>query len=231
MASLALPTLRLRFPWSMGPIMAPKTLCLLRPAATERSEVRRSALLELVAAVQIMRQFRHIQTRPSAFALGPMILFLALAPSGSVAQTNKSEAKAQTQPALTAASIEGCYELKLGRWWPWGFGEENAYVTPPRRVRLLPERGTEGFEKYDFLIRALPRQKGEAPGRGGPSYWEVVSNNRIDLIWTDGFTGVKLELQKYGDELRGRAHPHFDAPHLIPRTASVTARRIACPAQ
>lgn len=178
-----------------------------------------------------MRQFRHIQTRLSRFALGPMILFLALASSGSVAQPDKSGDQAQTEPALTAASFEGCYELKLGRWWPWGFGEENAYVTPPRRVRLLPERGTEGFEKYGFIIRGPPRQKGEAPGRGGPSYWELVSHDRINLIWTDGFTGLTLELQKYGDNLRGRARPHFDAPHFIPRTASVTGRRIACPAQ
>ena len=177
-----------------------------------------------------MRQFRHIETR-QAFRLGLMILLLALVLSGSMAQTGKSEAEAQTQPAPTPAPFEGCYEVKLGRWWPWGFGEENAYVTPPSRVRLLPERGTKGFEKYGFLIRALPRQKGEAPGRGGPSYWEVESKNRIDLIWTDGFTGVTLELQKHSDELSGWAHPHFDAPHLIPRTARVTASRIACPAQ
>lgn len=160
-----------------------------------------------------------------------MILSLVLLPSGNISQTDKTDAKAQAQPAAIPASFEGCYELKLSRWWPWGFGEENAYVTPPSRIKLLPERGTNGFEKYGFLIRTLPRQKGEAPGRGGPSYWQVESNNRINLIWTDGFTGVTLELQKDGDELRGWAHPHFDAPHWIPRTASVTARRITCPTQ
>jgi hypothetical protein len=115
-----------------------------------------------------MRQFRHLQTRSLAFALGPMILFLALVSSGSVAQTNESGAKAQIQSVPAPGPFQGCYELKLGRWWPWGFGEENAYVTPPSRVRLLPERGTKGFEKYGFLIRALPSQKGEAPGRAVP---------------------------------------------------------------
>lgn len=77
------------------------------------------------------------------------------------------ETPAETQ---AAASFVGCYKLKVGRWWPWGFGEDN------------------------------------------------------------GFTGVSLELQKHGDELRGRAHPHFDAVPLIPRTANVTAKRIACDA-
>jgi hypothetical protein len=48
------------------------------------------------------------------------------------------------------------------------------------------------------------------------------------LIWTDGFVGVRLSLEKNGNELHGWAHPHFDASKLIPRTARVDARPIAC---
>lgn len=36
------------------------------------------------------------------------------------------------------------------------------------------------------------------------------------------------KLEKYGDELRGWAHPHFDAPTFVRRVARLTARRITC---
>jgi hypothetical protein len=134
----------------------------------------------------------------------------------------RTETAAETE---AAASFAGCYELRLGRWWPWGFGKENAYVTPPSRIQLITERGAQGFEQDGYLIRPM---KSPMTGRGGPSYWQVKSDEKIDLIWTDGFTGVTLEMEKHGNELSGRAHPHFDAVPLIPRTAKVTAQRIAC---
>jgi hypothetical protein len=132
--------------------------------------------------------------------------------------------ESQTSPFI------GCYQLTLGKWWPWAFGEDTKYVTPPTRVRLLPERGAEGFEQNGFLLRAVPTNKRTTYVRGGPSYWQVESTNQIDLIWTDGFTGVTLKLEKQGYELRGWAHPHFDAASLIPRTARVVARPTACDA-
>jgi hypothetical protein len=142
----------------------------------------------------------------------------------------QSEANGQTQPAPLSKSFEGCYELTLGRWWPWSFDGDNEFVTPPSRIRLLSERGTKGFEQDGFLIRPIPPRKGAASGRGGPSYWNLKSASAIDLIWTDGFTGVTLSLEKRGDQLRGWAHPHFDAAPLIPRVAHVVARKIACDA-
>jgi hypothetical protein len=177
-----------------------------------------------------MRQFRHIETRQLAFGLGLMILLLALVPSGSIAQTDKSEAKAEAQAALTPAPFEGCYELKLGRWWPWGFGEENTMVTPPSRIQLLGERGTRGFEQDKLLIRTIPHQE-RPPGSRESSFWSTKSPNQLLLTWTDGFVGVTLDLTKAKDELNGWAHPHFDAARLVPRLARVTARRIACPTQ
>ena len=151
-----------------------------------------------------------------------LILVLVLVPS--------SETKGQTQPSPPTKSFEGCYELTLGRWWPWSFGGDNELVTPPPRIRLLSERGAKGFEQDGFLIRAIPPRKGTASGREGPSYWNVKSANEIDLIWNDGFTGVTLSLKRSGDELRGWAHPHFDHPILVPRIAYVTARKTSCDA-
>jgi hypothetical protein len=126
-----------------------------------------------------------------------------------------------------AASFEGCYELKVGRWWPWGFGEENSYVTPPSRIQLLGERGTRGFEQDKLLIRTVPYQD-RPPGSRESFFWNTKSRNQVLLTWTDGFVGVTLDLAKSKDELNGWAYPHFDAVKLIPRLAHVTARRITC---
>lgn len=148
---------------------------------------------------------------------------------GCLAQTNEPPGGAKTEPSLDPAPFVGCYELTSGRWWPFGFGGDNEYVTPPRRIKLLSEHGTEGFEQYGFLIRALPPRKGEKPGRGRPSYWLIQSGTKLDLIWFNGFSGVSLSLEKHGDEFRGRAYAHFDTPTL-PRYQHVAAHRISCDA-
>ena len=155
------------------------------------------------------------------FGVLVMVLFIELA---------EANAQAPTIPP-SAMSLVGCYELKLGRWWPWSFGEDTKFVTPPSKVRLFPEQGTDGFEKYGFVIREIPPATGSAPGRRKSSFWLVKSDNHVQLIWTNGFSGVSLNLGRHGDKLRGWAHPHFDFPIFIPRIMHVTARRIACEAR
>lgn len=159
------------------------------------------------------------------------VLLLLAAPSGkSFGRESQSVNSVPNPPASPAAPFAGCYELTLGGWWPWGFGEDTQFVTPPRSIRLLLERGTKGFEQSELLIRPLPLKAGSVSGRGGPSFWRTHARDRVDLIWTDGFTGVTLQLKGNGDNLRGWAHPHFDSPTLVPRIARVTARRIDCSA-
>lgn len=159
-----------------------------------------------------------------AASVALILLVCCLYAVPTIAQSEKSPANQQGQ----AAPFVGCYDLKLGRWWPWGFGGDNPFVTPPQRVRLFSERGTEGFEQDGFLLRAIPEPGKSAGGRGRPSYWLMDSGNQVSLMWNDGFTGVTLKLEKDSSDLRGWAHPHFDSPHFVPRTAHVVATRIDC---
>jgi hypothetical protein len=109
-----------------------------------------------------------------------------------------------------------------------GFGEEDSYVAPPSRIELLSERLTKGFGRDGFLLRTTLKSVVSQPGSRESSYWQARSPNQIDLIWTDGFTGVRVKLEKNGNDLSGWARPHFDMVKLIPRTAHVTAHRISC---
>ncbi len=139
------------------------------------------------------------------------------------------QSKEQSQVAVLATSFAGCYKLKLGRWWPWSFGGDNEFVTPPSKIELLAIQGTEGFETEGFLIRGIPPAQVNTIGRRRASFWQVKSKNDVELIWTTGFSGVTLNLSKHGDDLRGWAHPFFDFP-TSPRIMHITAPRIACAA-
>jgi hypothetical protein len=123
-----------------------------------------------------------------------------------------------------ANKFAGCYELHLGRWWPWGMGEDTPLVTPPPRIELKLERGNEGFEKDRFLIREIPA----ASSSRRSSYWMPVGGGEALLIWTDGFSGVSLRLRKNGQDLSGWAHAHFDVVPVLPHVAHAIAKSIPC---
>jgi hypothetical protein len=128
-------------------------------------------------------------------------------------------------PVAQAAPFAGCYELKLGRWWPWGMGGDTKFATPSRRIELTLERGTKTFERQGLFIRAIPPDTTLSRN----AWWVPLPGDRVDLFWTNGFAGAALRLAKRGDDLHGWAHAFFDTlrpPHI----AHVAARRVACPA-
>jgi hypothetical protein len=151
-----------------------------------------------------------------------VLLILAIPASLSLCQESSSSGPPISMSAV--APFAGCYELQLGRWWPWGMGEDTQFATPPQRVELQLQHGTDGFEQNGLLIRTIPL--GTASRRA--SFWLPQDRNSVDLIWTSGFSGVSLRLARHGKELRGWAHAHFDFPRP-PHMAHVTARPIACP--
>jgi hypothetical protein len=124
----------------------------------------------------------------------------------------------------SATDVAGCYQLKLGHWWPWGLDGDRELVTPPSKIELLTKRGTEGWEEGQLLIRALPN----SPGRNGPSFWQAQADGGIKLTWTDGFTGLTVDLKRNRDGFSGSAHPHFDTFRLVKHVAHVEMHRIAC---
>ena len=123
-----------------------------------------------------------------------------------------------------ANKFVGCYELRLGRWWPWGMGEDTPFVTPPKQIELTLEPGTEYFEKDHLLIREVPADNSSRKG----AFWSSKDNGAVLLVFTNGFSGVNLNLNKRRNELRGWAHAHFDFPRP-PHIAHAVAEPIPCP--
>lgn len=175
-----------------------------------------------------MRSKVRFMCRSNLLLLG-LVFFIAFSPA-CVGQEEKPKSKGgQVLSDSKTGAFTGCYNLKLGRWWPWGFGQDNIFATPSSRIKLLPEQGTEGFERYGLVIREMTLGKSPSPFRRRFSYWQVESSDKIDLTWTTGFSGVTLELKKGKKDLRGWAHPFWDFPRP-PRIARVKASKIACDA-
>src|SRR6266849_3936228 len=178
--------------------------------------------------MQISQVKRIVKVKIVGHFAAFLMLLVVISPRCS-AQVNNPTSAPQTQVENHASSFTGCYQLALGRWWPWSFGEDTVFVTPPTRIELLPEPGTTGFEKNGFIIRTIPPHTTVTPsGRPISSFWQIKSNTRVDLVWTNGLSGVTLKLRKHGTELRGWAHPHFDFPPPPARLQHVTAKRIGC---
>ena len=168
---------------------------------------------------------RHIGKTKMVGQLAEILMLLVvISPSCSGQASNPPKPQNENQ----TSSFKGCYELELGKWRPWSFGEDTVFVTPPTRIELLPEPGTKGFEKNGFLIRAVPPQTSVSPGRPVSSFWQIKSSTHVDLVWTNGLSGVTLKLTKHGTDLRGWAHPHIDFPTPPPRIQHVIAKRIVC---
>ena len=160
-------------------------------------------------------------TLTGCFAQGVLILsFLTVASKPSLAQGSSPSDQISV---ADAAALAGCYQLQLGRWWPWGLGEDAVFATPPQRMELTLDRGTQGFETYGLVIR--PLSTNERLRRS--AFWRPLGRTHAVLTWTTGFSGVGMILAEHGGDLRGRAHAFFDFPR-IPHKAHVVARKIPC---
>ena len=158
---------------------------------------------------------------PKLLPLTVVIAFLAGAlPASSAREGDSAQPRGSKSQA---ANFAGCYKLHMGRWWPWSLGEDAKFATPPNQFELTLQRATEGFAQGQLIIRQEP-----SGGRSWRiSYWIPTGTNEAAAVWSDGFSGVSINLTKHSDELRGWAHAHFDVwrpPHI----ARVTALRIAC---
>jgi hypothetical protein len=133
---------------------------------------------------------------------------------------------AQEQPKLAEPeNIQGCYELTLSAWRPnLNLGEDAVFLTPPHRIQLFAERGTQGWESGGYVVKPAPGA--EASIHRG-SYWLPKSSHSIEIVWTTGFSGLVMALKIEGADLRGEAKSFWDFPRGR-QTAAVAARKVEC---
>lgn len=146
-------------------------------------------------------------------------------PSPTRSPSNPQNAAKKEAQLVRPEAIQGCYELTMSVWRPdLNLGEDEEFITPPHRIQLFAERGTEGWEKEGYLVRPAPGARASIH-RG--SYWLPKGKRSIEIVWTTGLSGLTMELKVDGDVLRGKAKSHWDFARKQ-QTADVVARKVEC---
>jgi hypothetical protein len=115
-----------------------------------------------------------------------------------------TSAVAQVQ---SPANLAGCYSLTLGTWSP-PLRHASASQTPPRHLRLDTVPAVRS-RPQDSLWAVHPSTL-VARGRW-PASWRLRAADSALVVWSTGFSGVRLHLRIFGDSLRGEAATFSDA--------------------
>jgi hypothetical protein len=122
------------------------------------------------------------------------------------------------------ARVLGCYDLILGSWVPrLALGGDETYLTPPAIIELTSERGPD-WPNQGLLVR---------PAAGARSsvhryaYWNLRSADQVEVVFTNGFSGVHMSMKFDLVEMRGEAESFWDFPRPVQQAPALLRRR-AC---
>jgi hypothetical protein len=123
-------------------------------------------------------------------------------------------------------TIQGCYDLGTLNWRPdlRLDKDEAVFITPPERIELLAERGTQGREKNGYLVRPAP---GVPQSVHRSAYWMPIGPKKIEIVFTTGTSGLEMQLTVQGETLQGKAKTFWDFLRRR-QTAHVIAHKINC---
>lgn len=134
-------------------------------------------------------------------------------------------------PVITGAQeraagdpLAGCYRIEVAQWEPARLHSDNeAYQTPPEEFQLYERTGEAVFEQGRNIVRpVIPH------GRDPSAFWHRTGSDSVQVVWTNGHSGVRLDLDASGDVLRGTATALIDVDGPPIPEAEVVVRRTPC---
>jgi hypothetical protein len=134
-------------------------------------------------------------------------------------------APSQAHPSAMAR-LAGCYEVRLGSWSPsLAIGGDAVFMTPPAHIRLWRQLNPEWARDSAFAITPVAPSRDRAHKYG---IYRIVSHDSIAATFSNGLSGVVLELGVRRDSLVGRATSFWDFPRQ-PQSATAVLVRRRCP--
>lgn len=129
-------------------------------------------------------------------------------------------------------TMAGCYDFKM-LWLPASAETPMAALLRDSRLKLDTIPGTDRFETRGLLVRQFDGSDWGAVVPGSTSrwmaYWVPHRQNRLTIIWTTGFHGVRMRLRGTSGGLRGTAVERTDVSGPTGRArARIRATRIDC---
>jgi len=166
----------------------------------------------------------HLKRLRTALLVGLSGLFCVGVVSASK-QSVEQKTEQKESKLVKPEAIQGCYEIADLSWKPdLELGEDEVFITPPKRIQLLAEPGSVGLEKNGYLVRPAP---GFPRSVHRASYWEATGPNTLQVVFTTGTSGLSMQLKIEGETLRGKAKTHWDFPRRG-QTAQVIAHKTDC---
>lgn len=114
-----------------------------------------------------------------------------------------------------------CYTLTLGAWGP---ELPEQLPPPPTAVQLTDSLGTAVLENGKRVVRSMPIG---TPKAYPFQYWVPRERGDVFMVFSNGFTGMSMDLAPQGDDLTGTAHAFFDFGNFDV-SAPVQLRRSSC---
>jgi len=119
-------------------------------------------------------------------------------------------AKATEPGPPTVASESGCYEIRIGEWLPAAdLGADNAYRLAPHFVELTSEHLFGDALDDRLVVRPIA---GSVLRPHRSAYWELVSAGRIAITFTNGHSGLSINVQIASEGGKGVAATFWDFP-------------------
>ena len=144
----------------------------------------------------------------------------------TLALTSQALSKAAPHSALISPeAVQGCYEIGKLAWHPKFEGEDLVFIAPPERIQILAERGAQGHEKDEYLVRPAP---GFPKSIHRYSFWRPTGSHSLEIVWTTGLSGLTMRLKLDRDTLKGKAKPFWDFPFGRRPSARVLAQKVDC---
>jgi hypothetical protein len=126
-----------------------------------------------------------------------------------------------SETEVVAPSPLACYTVTLGAWSS-ALPEE--LPPPPSAVQLTDSLGTQVLENGRRVVRSMPR----GTVKSYPfQYWVPREEGDVLIVFSNGFTGMTMDLSPAGVNLSGTARAFFDFGSYD-LTAPVQLQRGSC---
>lgn len=124
----------------------------------------------------------------------------------------------------TAPNLEppGCYLLELGDW-----SGARESVDPPLAIRLLDDVGTDVLENGKTLARPVDPDD-PAFQFFEWAWWDKPMDTQLVVVFTTGFTGIRLILTREATAWEGNAEAFTDVAPGVEATATARLSSASC---
>jgi len=118
-----------------------------------------------------------------------------------------------------------CYRLSFSEWSRDSRAKDMAWMMPPTLLALTrqPTSGHAEPGSFRILPDGNPALKGE---RMPFAYWRPTGPETVEVIWSNGFAGIRMTLRRQGHDLEGSAVTISDTPGT--ETSGARGEHVEC---